>query len=1599
MNYRHFSLVKVPSLFCLLVIPSACLNLSAATFTVTTTNDSGAGSLRAAIASANGTGGGTNIIQFNILPTNTLQTIIPVTQLPTITRPVIIDGYTQPGASTNSNALANGFNGKLLIEISGATLGNNGDGLPISGSGGSTIRGLVIDRGWSLGVRITASSNNIVEGCFLGIDPAGNSSQPNTIGVGISFDTRNLCSFNRIGGTNAGARNVIGGNSTGILIQDGTNNVVQGNYIGTDATGTNGLPCTQGIQIDAGNNLIGGTTVTARNVIASSVAGTGIVVSTGTGNRIQGNFIGIDATGARALVLGGGIRVDNISSATQIGGVTSIPGTPPGNVITAISPNGGGGVGVAIGQGNAGNVIQGNLIGTDASGLNPFGNGTDGVSILGAFNMVGGTNVTARNVISANGRWGVRIGTDNAPVHDNLIQNNFIGTDITGTNFLGNGLDGVYAVFCFSNTIQSNVIAGNHSRGVNVDFGVTALAMLGNLIYGNASLGIDLGNNGRTDNDAGDIDTGANLLQNFPVISGVALGGGNLTLSGTLNSGTNALYHLEFFGNPSCDASGNGEGQTFLGFTNVTTDASGSATFAVTLGNPGGGAVFTATATDTNGNTSEYSACASVSGPCAIVCPANMVVSTAPNQCGAVVNFSPTTSGNCGAVISSPPSGSFFPKGTNTVTCTTASGTNCSFTITVLDTVAPTITCPANIVTNVPLVETGAVVNYTSPVVADNCGVVSTNTFPPSGSIFPVGVTVVTCTAVDTSSNTNTCSFTIMVTHSNAQPIAVCRNVTTNAVASCDANVAPAAVDNGSFDPDGTIVSRVLTPAGPYPKGTNAVTLTVIDNQGGSNSCTANIIVVDTTPPTINCPANIVTNAPPGQSSLAINYPAPVVTDNCIGVTTNTSPPSGSVFPLGTTTVNCTAIDSSGNSNACSFTVTVNPTPAERFWTNALGGNYHTTTNWLANLVPGALDNANFTNNATYRVSWTSNATVANAYFNANSGLVTQSFAGGTWFITNSCIIGQSAGSGAAVAQTSGRISVTNAASTGVFEVRRGTNRLHAGTLDVDRLVLTNAPGKFELYAGTLITRGATISNNLSFTVGVGGGGLLFPAVWDVRSGTNIVQSSLSVEGDVFGSHLLLTNGGKLFSSGGFVGFGSTARSNIAVIAGLGSVWNTGNDFDFGGGGSFNQVVISNAGAIFDSDAIIGNGGSSNTMSVIGVGSVWSNAASLSIIGSFNQLVVRDGGKVSSGSSMIDSGDAVPSHNAVFITGPGSVWEAGQLYVGASASFNQLAVSNNGVVLTSELDVGVDSTSTNNRVAVDGGTLRVTNGILNAPFDIRRGTNQLNSGLIEADVLLLTNTLGTFQFNGGTLNVRASRIANGQTFLVGNGVDAALLNLAGNGVHSFSNSVTLRSNATIAGNGIVSNVIIMQNGARLVPGAPQGGIGKMFLGLPPSLNGTVLMEISKNGTVLTNDQIQLAGSVTYGGSLIVSNLGPTTLESGDRFRLFIATAYKSIFPGLILPPLPSGLQWANKLAVDGSIQVVGIPRFEAVLRSGTNVVISGSAGLTNTSYTVLTSTNVALALTSWTRLLTNQFDSFGDFIFTNFADPAVPRRFYRLQVP
>jgi hypothetical protein len=152
---------------------------------------------------------------------------------------------------------------------------------------------------------------------------------------------------------------------------------------------------------------------------------------------------------------------------------------------------------------------------------------------------------------------------------------------------------------------------------------------------------------------------------------------------------------------------------------------------------------------------------------CLITCPANRAVSNDPNQCGAVVSYpAPTTAGSCGTVTCSPASGSFFPKGTTTVTCTAQAGSSCTFTVTVNDTQPPTITCPPNVTAVAapacpPAVST--TVTFPPPTATDNCPGVVVVCNPPSGSTIPVGVTTVTCTATDAVGNTATCSFTTSV--------------------------------------------------------------------------------------------------------------------------------------------------------------------------------------------------------------------------------------------------------------------------------------------------------------------------------------------------------------------------------------------------------------------------------------------------------------------------------------------------------------------------------------------------------------------------------------------------------------------------------------------------------------------------------------------------------------------------------------------------------------------------------------------------------------------------------------------------------------------
>ena len=641
----------------------------AANFTVTTSDDHDDGtcnadcSLREAINAVNAGAGG-DTISFNI-PGAGVRTInVGATGGFSITKAVTIDGTTQPG-----------FAGVPLIELNGAGAGNT-TGINVNAPN-VTIKGLIINRFGNFGINFDSFGSNSVQGCYIGTTAAGTGFAANGAG-GIRINVGSIT----IGGTTAASRNVISGNDGPGILAVGSGAIIQGNFIGTDATGTSALANdTAGIVLDAVSTCtIGGTTAAARNVISGN-AGDGIWIrNSATSNLVQGNFIGTDATGMIAVSNAGdslgGVRITGSNNNT-IGGtaagagnvlsggeganaygiqVSNSTGTNiQGNIIglnaagTAKLENDAGGIillggsgtvvggtaagarNVVSGNGGAGLLIlsnntqvNGNFFGTNISGDAALGNGASGILINGGDNnTIGGTTAADRNIISGNGNGGVRIvgGAEN-----NVLQGNFIGTDVTGVNGLGNG-GGFHGVLiresCSNNTIggtaagAGNIIAFSQGHGVTVTDG-SRNSILGNSIHSNTNLGIDLGTDGITPNDNCDADAGANNKQNAPAITTVTPGASDTTITGTLNSTSATQFRIEVFVSNSCDPSGTGEGQKFLGTTNVTTDGSCNGTFLLLVPNASlTGTVITATATDPNGNTSEFSSCVPLGIPSA----------------------------------------------------------------------------------------------------------------------------------------------------------------------------------------------------------------------------------------------------------------------------------------------------------------------------------------------------------------------------------------------------------------------------------------------------------------------------------------------------------------------------------------------------------------------------------------------------------------------------------------------------------------------------------------------------------------------------------------------------------------------------------------------------------------------------------------------------------------------------------------------------------------------------------------------------------------------------------------------------------------------
>ena len=519
------------------------------------------GSLRQFIKNANaiGSAGGTtaNISQFRI-PVGSLSGGValfsPVAELPSLadsTGGTTIDGSSQTANIGNTNTAG------PEVELAGTNAGAaNIDGFHITG-GNCTIRGLVINRFSSDAIQIDSGGSNVIAGNYIGTDASGTTDLGNAVG-----GVRVASSGNTIGGTTAAARNIIAGNnSLGVILTgaSATGNVVAGNYIGTDRTGSADLGNgAWGVFLSGGaaNNTVGGIVAGAGNVISGHSYGVHIRNAGTTGNFVQGNLIGTDANGTAALYNTSGVQIDAGATGNTIGGSAAaarnvISGNQSGVVIQD--------------SGTSGNQVIGNTIGLDITGSVDLGNNLYGVLIEdgASGNTIGGSAVGEGNLIAYNGSDGI--------------------------------------------AILSPLSEGDYNR------------ISGNSIFENAELGIDLDPNGVGASG------GANEDKAAPVITGLTPSGSDFTIIATAGSGdTVEFFRVNNAAAPAvtADPSGSGEGYLYLGSCvdngacsgphispAADADAAAGSVQAVLLSSGLSiGDTVTATATDTSSNTSEFAA-------------------------------------------------------------------------------------------------------------------------------------------------------------------------------------------------------------------------------------------------------------------------------------------------------------------------------------------------------------------------------------------------------------------------------------------------------------------------------------------------------------------------------------------------------------------------------------------------------------------------------------------------------------------------------------------------------------------------------------------------------------------------------------------------------------------------------------------------------------------------------------------------------------------------------------------------------------------------------------------------------------------------------
>ncbi len=530
---------------------------------------------------------------------------------------------------------------------------------------------------------------------------------------------------------------------------------------------------------------------------------------------------------------------------------------------------------------------------------------------------------------------------------------------------------------------------------------------------------------------------------------------------------------------------------------------------------------------------------------------------------------------------------------------------------------------------------------------------------------------------------------------------------------------------------------------------------------------------------------------------------------------------------------------------------------ADSYWTNATG--IFTDVNSWVGGVPGAADNANFTNNATYTVNWTANATNANALFNGGTNTVTLGLGSSAWMVTNSFVVGQTAGLTGSVSQTAGSLVVTNSGGNATLLVGqsgRGTYVLNGGTVTADQLWVTDTNSVFTFTSGTLNTlHGSSNISTGNISIGTGGG---LTATWNITGGTNLTKSTV-------GGITYVGDAG-----------GSTTKGAVTV-SGAGTVWTNVGAVRLGAFSGNDKITITNGGQFYNSGDVLmgqgtGAGNTNNQVVVTGSGSLWSVGGTTFNVGNngaLSMITVSAGGHLNqvsaSGQILLGSGVA-SSSNTVWVTGAGSLVECNALTLGNASVGNQIILQDSGEMWVRGANGAIlgFSAGSSGSLLVDGGLLVATNG---DSFVGRAGSGQMttSNGLVRVQGLhvgYVAGGSGQLSLYGGTnaLNgvLSVGYDANNATgsVLVS---DAGFLEIQSNG------AVTLGTAA--GGAGVVTN----RNG------------GTIQFDVNPTIG------LSNGIFVVTNATIAFKGLAGANVGEVTNNSTKVTVQAGSRLRLDAST--------------------------------------------------------------------------------------------------------------